>query len=63
MEEQNTSGGIPVTLHLSAELAARLERAANAQKRAAADVAVALLDRHLPRPSTAGPKQGSIPYS
>ena len=62
MKRQSTGSRIPVTLHLSAELAARLEQTASAEKRPAADVAIALLERHLPRPPTAGPKQGSIPY-
>jgi hypothetical protein len=61
---QPTAGDkIAVTLHLSADVAARLKMAAEAQKRPAADLAADLLDRHLPRPQAGGPKKGSIPYA
>ncbi len=63
MTQPTTGDKIPVTLHLSADVAARLKMAAEAQKRPAADLAAELLDRHLPRPQTGGPKRGSIPYS
>jgi hypothetical protein len=63
MAQPTTSDKIPVTLHLSPDVARRLKAAAEAQKRLAADLAAELLDRHLPRPQTAGPKKGSIPYS
>ena len=53
---------IPLTIHLSADVAKRLKLAAEARKRSAADLAADLLDRHLPRPQTGGPKN-SIPYS
>jgi hypothetical protein len=51
-----------LTIYLSADMAARLNRAAEAQKRSAVDLAADLLDRHLPRPQTGVPK-GIIPYS
>ncbi len=62
MTEPNAGGKIPLTLNLSPEVAARLKTAAERQRRSAADVAVELLERHLPRPPSAG-KQGGIPYS
>jgi hypothetical protein len=63
MADQTPTGKIPVTLYLSADLAARLKSAAETQRRAAADLAADLLDRYLPRPPAGGPKKGSIPYS
>jgi hypothetical protein len=63
MAEPNTSGKIPLTLYLSADVAARLKLAAETQKLPPADLAADLLNRYLPRPSTGGPKQGSIPYA
>ncbi len=63
MAEQNTSGKIPLTVHLSADVAARLKVAAETQRRSAADLAADLLDRYLPRLPTAGSKKGNIPYS
>ena len=57
------SGKIPLTLHLSAEVAARLKLAADAQKRPATELAVDLLDRYLPRSPAGGQKKGNIPYS
>jgi hypothetical protein len=62
MAEQNTTGKIPVTVYLSADVAARLKMAAEARKRPPTDVAAELLDRHLPRPQSE-PKKVSIPYS
>jgi hypothetical protein len=63
MAEPDSSGKIPLTLHLPAELAARLKVAAGAQKRPAADLAVELLERHLPRLPPGGEKKVSIPYA
>ncbi len=63
MGEQNTGGKIPLTIYLSAEVAARLTQTAERQKRPAPDVAVELLERHLPRSSAAGAKPGNIPYA
>jgi hypothetical protein len=63
MAEASSSGKIPLTLHLSAEVAARLKSTADRQHRSATDVAAELLDRHLPRSPSAGAKPGSIPYS
>jgi hypothetical protein len=62
MSEQRPTAKIPLTIHLSADVAIRLKLAAEAQKRSAVDLAAELLDRHLPRPQTGGPKK-SIPYS
>jgi predicted transcriptional regulator len=62
MSEQRPTEKIPLTIYLSADLAGRLQRAAEARKRSAVDLAAELLDRHLPRPQTGGPKK-SIPYS
>jgi hypothetical protein len=63
MPEPTTGGKIPVTIHLTAEVAARLKSAAETQRRPAADLAADLLDRYLPRLPSSGPKKGSIPYS
>lgn len=63
MAEPSTGGKIPLTVHLSAEVAARLKVAAETQRRTAADLAADLLDRYLPRLPTAGAKKGNIPYS
>jgi len=62
MTQPNTGEKIPLTLHLSPDVAARLKLAADAKKRAPADLAIALLDQHLPRPQVGGQK-GNIPYS
>jgi hypothetical protein len=63
MAEQGASGKIPLTIQLSAELAARLKAAAETQKRAPADLAAELLDRYLPRSAAAKAKPGNIPYT
>ena len=63
MSEPSTAGKIPLTLQLTADVAARLKLAAETQRRSAADLAADLLDRYLPRPPSGGPKKGSIPYS
>ena len=63
MAEPTPTAKIPLTLYLSADVAARLKSAAEKQRRAAADLAAELLDRHLPRPPAGGPQKGSIPYS
>jgi hypothetical protein len=63
MPEPHATDKIPLTIHLSAEVAARLKQAAEAQKRTPADLAADLLGRHLPRPQAAGPKKLNIPYS
>ncbi|MEN6457614.1 MAG: hypothetical protein ABFC63_01680 [Thermoguttaceae bacterium] len=60
MTQPGASDKIAVTLHLPPEVAARLKMAAELQKRPAVDLAVELLDRHLPR---APSKKGSIPYA
>jgi hypothetical protein len=56
-------GKIPITLQLSADVAARLKTAAETQRRSAAELAADLLDRYLPKPPSAGPQKGNIPYS
>ena len=62
MSEQRAGEKIPLTIHLSTDLAARLKQAAESRKISPADVAAELLDRHLPRPRSEGAK-GNIPYS
>jgi len=62
MAQPSGSDKIPLTLHLSADVARRLQLAAEARKRSAADVAAELLDRHLPRVPT-GEQKGNIPYA
>jgi len=53
-----------LTIELPENLAHRLKLAAANQKRAASDVVLALLDRHLPRLDAPGKKKGGfIPYS
>ena len=59
MPETHPTDKIPLTIHLSADVAARLKQAAEAQKRSPADLAAELLGRHLPRPQTGGPKKGA----
>jgi hypothetical protein len=63
MPESHPADKIPLTIHLSADVAARLKQAAEAQRRSPAEFAAELLGRHLPRPQTGGPKKGAIPYS
>jgi len=63
MAEPRTQEKFPLMLHLSAEVAQRLNLAAETQKRPAADMAADLLDRYLPRVQPGGPKKGSIPYT
>jgi hypothetical protein len=62
MTQPSNGDKFPLTLQLSADLAARLKLAADARKRPAADLVVELLDRHLPHPPPAG-KPGNIPYA
>jgi hypothetical protein len=63
MAEPSPSGKIPLTLQLSAELAARLKLAAETQRRPAAELAVDLLERYLPRRPSGDAHKGSIPYA
>ena len=51
-----------MTIYLSKDVAGRLKMAAEAEKRPAVELVAELLDRHLPRPQTGGPKS-SIAYS
>jgi hypothetical protein len=62
MAQPSGSDKIPLTLHLSADVARRLQLAAEARKRPAADLAAELLDRHLPRVPS-GEQKGNIPYA
>ena len=59
---QPGSDKIPLTLHLSADVARRLQLAAERQRRPAADLAADLLDQYLPRAPTGEQKKGDIPY-
>ncbi len=62
MSEPRAGEKIPLTIHLSADMAVRLKLAADSRKLSPADLAAELLDRHLPRPRSEGAK-GNIPYS
>ncbi|MGA2620615.1 MAG: hypothetical protein ABSF26_23580 [Thermoguttaceae bacterium] len=63
MAEQAPKDKIPLTIYLSAGVAKRLSMAAEAQRRAAADLVADLLERHLPRPPSGEAKKGTIPYA
>ena len=64
MATDNTDEKTQFTLYLPADLAKRLELAAAGRNRSAAEVAVELLNRHLPRPGTRKTaKKKSIPYT
>jgi hypothetical protein len=63
MTQSSGNEKILLNVYLSADVAKRLQLAAETQKRPAADLAADLLDRHLPRLQTGGPQKGSIPYS
>jgi hypothetical protein len=63
MADKSPADKIPLTVNLPADLARRLKSAAEAHKRAAADLVIELLDRHLPRPSSAAGPKGKIPYA
>jgi len=63
MSEQSASERIPLTLYLSADVAKRLQLAAEAQKKAATDVATGLLDRYLPQVQAGKSSKGNIPYA
>ena len=62
MSGQCPTDKILLTIYLPPDVANRLKLAAEAQKRSAVDLAADLLDRHLPRPWTGGPKN-SVPYA
>jgi hypothetical protein len=62
MPEQDTKGKFPLTIYMDADLAKRLAVAAEAQKRAAADLVVNILDRSLPR-LQGGSSKEKIPYT
>lgn len=63
MAERSPNERLAITLELPPDVARRLMLAAEAQKRPVADVAINLLDRHLPRPQSGEAKKASIPYS
>lgn len=63
MPESQPTDKVPLTIQLTADVAARLKQAAETQRRTPAELAAELLNRHLPRPPSGGPKKGSIPYS
>jgi len=62
MTEFSNRDTFSLTLHMNADLAKRLAVAAEAQKRSAEDLAIDILDRHLPRLQT-GSGKGKIPYT
>jgi hypothetical protein len=63
MADKTAAETMPLTVHLSADLAKRLQAAAAAQKRPAAAVVIDLLERFLPRSQPGEPKKGKIPYT
>jgi predicted DNA-binding protein len=63
MTQPSTGEKIPLTVHLSPEVAKRLKAACETQKRPAADLVAELLDRHLPRLPSGGQQKTSIPYA
>ena len=64
MAEKSTEGKTRFTLHLTENLAKRLQVAAASQNRAASAVAAELLDRHLPHLEGRQPKKKDvIPYA
>jgi hypothetical protein len=63
MAEKPLSNRVVLTLSLTPDVAQRLQWAAEAQKRTAAELAADLLDRYLPRVQPGGPKKGKIPYA
>ena len=64
MATDNTDEKTQFTLYLPEGLVKRLKLAAAGQNRSAAEVAVELLNRHLPRPGTRETtKKKSIPYT
>jgi hypothetical protein len=54
---------IPLTIYLSADVAKRLKAASETQRRPAAELAVDLLDRYLPRLPSSGQQKPNIPYA
>lgn len=63
MPEQRPTDKMPLTIHLSPDVAVRLKMLAETQKRPAEVVAADLLDRHLPRPRPQGGAKERAPYS
>jgi len=62
MSEPRPPDKVPLTVLLSPDAAIRLKMFAEAQKRPAVELAAELIERHLPRPQTGGPKK-KIPYT
>jgi hypothetical protein len=62
MAEPKPGDRLPLTIYLTADVAQRLKLTAEAQKRTPADLAADLLERNLPRSSSAAVKKGIIPY-
>jgi hypothetical protein len=63
MAEKSPADKIALTLYLPSDVAMRLKASADTRKMSAADLAVDLLDRYLPRITPGGQKKGSIPYT
>jgi hypothetical protein len=63
MATTSEPGKVPLTIHLTAELARRLQLESETRKRSPADLIIELLSRHLPNPGPKGPNKGKIPYT
>ncbi|MBM4092189.1 MAG: hypothetical protein FJ276_22580 [Planctomycetes bacterium] len=63
MTETAPSDKIPLTVHLPAELAVRLKKAAESRNRAPADLVAELLDKYLPSAASGPQQKGRIPYT
>ena len=63
MADKISADKIPLTVHLPAGLAKRLQVVAAAQNRPAPAVVIDLLERYLPRPQSGDLKKGKIPYT
>ena len=63
MDTGSPSGENRLTIDLPEEVAERLKLAAVARKRTVSDVAVELLDKHLPHVEAGEKPKKNIPYS
>jgi hypothetical protein len=63
MAAKSEEGKVPLTIHLSAELARRLQLEADTRKRPPAELVIELLSRHLPNPPSPGSGKVKIPYT
>ena len=64
MASKGTGERIELSIHLPADVARRLQLAAEDQNRNASDVVVELLQRHLPHVQVGEKKKkGTIPYA